>query len=189
MTKTIITIILGTILLFAWNAVSWMVLPFHGDTLNNIPENAMQVDQLKNVLTEDGVYHYPGLPENNSKEAIDAINAKLQEGPRITMMVYKTGSSSFMDPKLYVGGLIINLLTAIFALILISKLGNKSFANIMVSCITVGIIIALVVDISWMNWYLFPLDYTLINVLDRIVAFVLLGLLFSLYTFNNSSEG
>ena len=187
MNRTIITIVLGTILLFAWNAISWMALPFHSDTIKNMPEAAIPINQLKDTLTEDGVYHYPGMPENNSQEAMDAINAKLEEGPRITMMVYKTGASSFMDPKLFVGGLIINLLTAIFAFILISKLNKKSFQNIIISSVSIGIIVALVTDISWMNWYLFPLDYTLVNVFDRLIAFTLLGLLFALYTFRNKA--
>jgi len=188
MSKTIITIVLGTVLLFAWNAVSWMALPFHSNTINNMPEAAMQVDQLKNVLTADGVYHYPGLPENNSKQAIADINTKLEQGPRITMMVYKAGPSSFQDPMLFVGGLIINLLTVIFAFTLVSKLHNKSIQNIMLSCLTVGVLIALVTDISWMNWYLFPIDYTLVNVFDRLIAFALLGLLFGLYTFKSRSS-
>ena len=99
-TKTIlISAIIGTLTLFIWNAISWMVLPFHSNTLKNIPEQALNTDLLKQNLQQDGVYHYPGLPENNSPEEWEMIKEKVKRGPRITLMVYKSGETSLFSPQ------------------------------------------------------------------------------------------
>ncbi|GEM_PF-4753532 len=41
MKKKITTLTIGTLILFVWNAVSWMVLPFHSNSLKNIPESVV----------------------------------------------------------------------------------------------------------------------------------------------------
>jgi len=46
--KWIGSIIGVTIILFLWNAVSWMILPFHSNVLHNIPEHSFNVDSLEN---------------------------------------------------------------------------------------------------------------------------------------------
>jgi len=183
MAKTIISIIVGTILLFVWNAVSWMGLPFHSQTLNNIPDGALQLENMRNSMPESGVYHFPGLPEGAHARTMNQIENELKEGPRITMMVYKSGSTEFFDPMSFLMSLIYNLITVGLTYILISRLANKSMSNILTSCLIIALVSAFVSDFGLMNWYMFPLDYTMVNVLDKIIGFGLLGLLFGLYTF------
>lgn len=89
MKQKLISIVIGALILLIWNALSWMVLPFHSNTLNNIPETSFDSKLLQNSLPKNGVYHYPGLPENDSSESMQAMEAKFKEGPRITLMVFK----------------------------------------------------------------------------------------------------
>jgi lipoprotein signal peptidase len=183
--RIIFSIIFGTFILFLWNAISWMALPFHSNTLNNIPEKSFDADVLKNTLTEDGVYHFPGLPKDNSEESLKQIDNQLNSGPRITLMVYKNGSTSLFNPKQFILSLVINLFTVILTLYLIFKLKYQTQKSIFIACIVIGLIIGVVSDFGQMNWYMFPLDYTLVNLFDRIISFALLGLLFSNYAFKN----
>ncbi|WP_347924322.1 hypothetical protein [Pontimicrobium sp. SW4] len=39
--KVLVSVILGTLLLFLWNVISWMALPFHTKTLKTIPESVI----------------------------------------------------------------------------------------------------------------------------------------------------
>ncbi len=182
--KAIISIIIGTIILFIWSAVSWMVLPLHGNSLKNIPEQAMEMDKLKNLMPESGVYHYPGMPEGNSEEEMKAVEDYLAVGPRITLMVYKNGPTKFFDPKDFIFSLILNFLTAFLTFFVISKLGSKDLKSILLATMAIALLVIVIADLSLMNWFMFPWDYTFANILDRIVAFGLLGLLFGYYTFN-----
>lgn len=181
--RLIITIALGTIILFLWNALSWMALPFHSNTLNNLPKESINTQYLKENVLNDGVYHYPGLPSGNSNESLMDIQDKLKLGPRITLMVYKNGPSDLFNPGQFIGSLMINLLTVIFTVLLILKLKTKTLKSVLIHCIIIGLLIGLVSDVGQMNWYMFPLDYTLVNLFDHLIQFILLGILFGLYTF------
>lgn len=186
--RKISSIIFGTILLFVWNAISWMVLPFHTNTLNSIPQTALDTALLKNNLPGDGVYHYPGLPQSNTQEALQNLEQSLKQGPRITLMVYKSGPSELFNPLQFVWSLIINLCTVLLLFFLVIQLKRKTLVSILIQCIVVGLLIGVVSDFGQMNWYQFPLDYTLVNVFDRIIPFALLGLLFGLFTFKKIEE-
>lgn len=183
MKKKIITLILGTLILFMWNAISWMALPFHSSSLKNIPESTFESQNLKNKLQEDGIYHYPGLPESNSSEDIKKIKSKLKKGSRITFMAYKTGSTELFEIKTFVINLIFNFLTVCLILFVMQNQRNKSLKKIVLTTLSIGLIIGFASDFPQMNWFMFPLDYTLPNVFDHLISFGLLGLLLGMYTF------
>ena len=94
MKRKIVSLIAGTLILFVWSALSWMVLPFHSNTLNSIPDNAINAELLKEHLTKDGVYHYPGFPEEKTPQALKEMEKRIETGPRITLMVYWCGKNS-----------------------------------------------------------------------------------------------
>jgi len=183
--RLIFTLIIGTLILFLWNVISWMILPFHSNSLTNIPDNAINMAQLQNTLLEDGVYHYPGLPKDNSAKSLNAIESKLENGPRITLMVYKKGSTNLFESSQFIWSLFINFLTVLILFFIVSKLKSHSIKAIVVTCATIAIIAILLSDLGEMNWHLFPLDYTFANAIDKLFPFCLIGLFFGLYTFKN----
>jgi len=183
MKRKILTIFLGTLIIFIWNAISWTLLPFHSNSLNNIPNSAFDSKTFQEKLPSDGVYHYPGLPDGNEIKDYKEIENRLEEGPRITLMVVKKGSSQLFNPKTFGVNFIFYLLTVIAAFLIVSFIENKSFKRVFFITLLIGLIVALVSDLPQMNWYMFPFEYTLTNVFDHLVAFSLLGTLFGLYTF------
>jgi hypothetical protein len=188
MARKVITIIAGAFILFGWNAISWMALPFHGNTLQSIPESAFDSELLEDNLPKDGVYHYPGLPKENTPSEFKALEKKLKEGPRITLMVFKKGSTEFFDPKSFALNFVFNLLTVLILLTVVQQLTNKSLRKILLTLLSIGLIVALTSDLPQMNWYMFPLEYTLVNVFDHLISFLLLGLLFGFYTFKTQGK-
>ncbi|MEO1438440.1 MAG: hypothetical protein AAFV80_23070 [Bacteroidota bacterium] len=187
-TRHVLSIVFGTILLFVWNAVSWMALPFHNNSLTNIPEAVIQVDSMRSLMPESGVYHYPGMPTDFSGPAMERVEAQLAKGPRITLMVYKNEPTSLFDPKTFGISLIINAMTVFFTYLLLVKMAIQAPKGIMTACLLIGLVAVLLSDISQMNWFMFPLGYTLVNALDKLIAFGLLGLLFSMYTFKKPNH-
>lgn len=188
MKRIIVTIVSGTFIFFLWNAISWMVLPFHSSSLHTIPESALETQKLKKEQLEDGIYHYPGLPKDNSSEEIQKTENKLKEGPRITFMAYKRGSTSLFEFKTFGINLLLNLSTVCLILFAIQKLGDKSLKNILMTTSCLALMVGFASDFPQMNWFMFPLDFVLPYVLDYIVSFTLLGLLLALYTFKGSSD-
>ncbi|MEM9986674.1 MAG: hypothetical protein AAF804_16405, partial [Bacteroidota bacterium] len=51
-----------------------------------------------------------------------------------------------------------------------------------------GLAASLVSDFSLMNWYMFPLDYTLINVMDHLVGFALVAIFFHFFSVEKEKQ-
>ncbi|OJJ23434.1 hypothetical protein BKI52_03475 [marine bacterium AO1-C] len=181
--RIIVSILIGTLILFAWNVISWMVLPFHSKTLQTIPKEIVDQGKVQEKLLKSGVYHYPGLPKDNSETSMTAIRQQLKKGPRITLMVYKKGPTKLFDKSLFFMNILLNCFIVITLIFMISKLNKHTIKSILTTTLTMGLLIGLMSDLPQMNWYLFPLDYTLVNVIDHLVAFMLLGLFLGVYTF------
>lgn len=142
------------------------------------------MDEFRNALPESGVYHYPGMPHDQSEASIDKVNEDLKKG-RITMLVYKKEPTSLFEPSAFAGGLLLNFLTAVLTFLVVSRLQDKSFQSVLMTCLFIGLMVVLVKDFSLMNWFMVPLDFTLAYVFDIVIAFGLLGLLFGAYTFKD----
>lgn len=169
MKRKFTAIVLGALVLFVWNAISWMVLPFHGSSIQTLPEEVVESIESMSSALESGVYHYPGLndPEMMSKTA---------SGPRVPLMSFQSGPTDPMDTGLFLTGLLYNFITSFLLLqiLLFARVQSwKSAANI---SLTVGLVIVFLRDLPEMNWYLFPLKFTIINAIDHVIMVVLAGL-------------
>ena len=151
MKNSILSILIGALLLFMWNAISWMVLPFHANTLNNIPETSMDRQVLQESLPKDGVYHYPGFPKDDSAKSREMLASKLAEGPRITLMVFKKGGTSLFEVKTFVGNFGLNVMTVLVLLVVVSEMRNKSLKSILMTTTFIGLIVGLASDLPQMN--------------------------------------
>ncbi len=180
MKKKIISAVLGALILFIWNAISWMALPFHGQSLKSIPEGAIDMELLRSTLEEDGIYHYPGLDAED-------MAAKLATGPRIPFMVYKQGPTSAFDPMSFLGNLLLNLLSATVIILVLSKVTKGSKSDIIMACLLMGVLVGVTSDLPQMNWYMHPFSYAATNIMDHIIGFGLLGLFLANYTFKPSN--
>lgn len=169
-------ILLGGIILFMWNAVSWTTLPFHGNSLNTLPDTV--IDQINTDLSAgaEGVYHYPGLPDKSTDVA--GIENKLQNRPRVTLMVIKAPPSQLIDPGQYLTSFIINLMTSAMLFLILRTMAVSSRSRIFKSCVLIGLTIGIASDMAQMNWFLFSEGYSLLSLADHVVGFTLLGLLF-----------
>lgn len=182
--RIFLSAIFGTIILFAWNVFSWTALPLHTGTVNNLPVLAFDTATLRLIMPEDGVYQYPGAPGENTTASWMLYEKQIQRGPSIPLMVYKAGGSELISRKILITDAIIDLLTVILLLVVLTKLQDKTMSSIWSTCVIIGAIVGLIGDFAQMNWYYFPLDYTVAKVFDHLVAFTLLGLFFGGFTFN-----
>lgn len=183
MKRKIESLIAGTLIMFIWNALSWMVLPFHSNTLNSVPDNAINTELLKEHLMKDGVYHYPGYPKDNTPQALKEMENRIETGPRITLMIFKRGKTELFSAVSFFGSMAINFFTVLLLYSLIHLSRVQTTKTILFMTLFVALLIGFASDLAQMNWYLFPLDYTLLNILDHLIPLLLVGILFSKYSF------
>ena len=79
--------IVGGIIAFIWGAVSWMVLPWHMNTMEHFKsDSSVQATILRNA-PKSGVYVIPN-PHEFKKDAEEAGDGKIKDSPkeRIVML-------------------------------------------------------------------------------------------------------
>jgi hypothetical protein len=172
MKNLIIAIILGTLALFIWNAVSWMVLGLHDNTLKNIPESVVEAGDMKNAMPEPGVYHYPGLAEDADWEA---VTQKMQEGPVISLLVFLPEGTTPFSPKSFLISFLLNLLAVGMAAYFLMQTKLSSFQSKALFVGLLGVFAGVVVELPTGSWYGFPAFYLTIQMIDYIVGWFLVG--------------
>ena len=114
MKKHILAVLLGTVVLIIWSAISWMGLPFHTQQLNTLPESAATALKQEATSMESNIYHYPGLEDPD-------LAQKVAEGPRIPLMVYVAEGTSLFDPMDFLKRLFFNLVTALLIFLVLQE--------------------------------------------------------------------
>lgn len=175
MKRKILAIIAATVLLFIWNAISWMALPFHSQSLSTLPDQVIKFTELSSVQLQEGVYHYPGLPEDNSPEDMQRLQQQLKDGPRIPLMVFKPGSSELFNLIDFLISLLLNLITAGIVFIILLALKLPGLKQVLAHCALLGILIAAMSDLALMNWYQLPWSFVWPAITDHVVGLVLAG--------------
>lgn len=178
MKRTIILGLLGGVLLFVLNAVSWMALPWHAQSLKNIPASENEVDAFLAGLPESGVYHYPGLPEDGS---IESVIERSKAGPVITSLVVRKEGIDPLSPAKFGTTLLIDIATALTVVLLLRRLAPAlpTVASRFSFVLALAAFVSLAAHgKSWL-WWSYPTDFALLPILDTLVAWAIVGFVFA----------
>ena len=174
--KLILGGIFGGVVLFAWGALSWMVLPWHRSTIQKFgQENVVEVVLAANAPTA-GVYIVPNACplKTPDKTARQAAQKKAETGPFAFVVVSPKGVGPMK--RNMIREFAIQILAAMFITTLLLRLGKTSYGNRVVSAVLFAFAASLVTEVSNWNWWGFPLNFTLAACADLLVGWFLAGL-------------
>ncbi len=177
MGRVLIAALVGSIVYFAWGAISWMALPWHNNTMHTIDNEAAITAQLKEALTESGVYFFPGMPDDNSPEAWAQYTERHRQGP-YGMMFYHAQGSEPMPPSTFAVGFALDFVNALVAAWLVFLTGRsaKGFIGRLGVVAALGIVAAVTSDLMAWNWMHQNTEFSLVNAADHVVSFILMGI-------------
>lgn len=174
--KTILAAILGGVVLFAWGAVSWMVLDWHEPTIKVFANE----DQVSQVLTDNapvsGIYVLPKLQSARSEthpEVTEQLNQeaaeRLRQGPFAFVALTPEGMAAGMTRELlYTLGL--NIVMALLVVWLVKATEGLGYLQRVVFITTIGIVIAGAGRLPNWIWWKFATDYMIVEVADVIIG-------------------
>lgn len=180
MKNIVLSIVLSTLAIFILKAVSWMVLPFHGEMLQPISEHYIQGVNKENEFIASGLYHYPDIKDPK-------LAKKIAKGPRIPLMVVVKEGSSIFNPLDFIKSLITDLITVLLVFIFIKNIKDKSLKNVMKVSFLLALLVTFVSDLPITIWYKFPLKFAVLNTLDHVIGICISGFIISKLTFKNST--
>jgi hypothetical protein len=187
MTRAIIATLVGAVILYGWNALSWTVLPVHFHSFKYSPEQEEILQTLDEKLPESGTYIMPtadnrdvGYYDEEYQEEMQEI-MKENEGSGALLFYYEDGLGE--EVSSFITGFLFFLLSAFIAVILLSvaRPNLNSFFQRWWFVMLVPLLVALLGPLSDWNWLGFHWHYIKCMLLDLGVSWGLCGLWLAYY--------
>ena len=177
MDKVIKAGILGGIVLFIWSAISWMILPWHENTLNKFKVEPAIVQAITANITGPGIYFSPQVKES-AGQAKDTVASDTQANtaePMIFAAVSTIGKTNAMARAMGIS-FITQVLSAMFVAWLLLQAKGLSFIGRVGFVIVFALAASLITHIPYWNWFGFDTHYTFVEISDLLVSWFLAGL-------------
>lgn len=176
MTRTIAAGFAGGVIYYVAVMISWMVLPWHGQTLHNLPSTETIVPALTEANLPTGVYIYPGMTESTDAAEVQRYEQMHEQGP-LALLIYQQQGGPMMPPAMMIRGLLLDVCTALLLASLLALTGpaNLSYGRRVWFSLVFGVAASLCTHLAYWNWMLFPLDFTLAMCGDVVVGWLLAG--------------
>jgi hypothetical protein len=162
--------IAGGIVAFLWGVVSYMVLPWHMMTMHPFKDEEAVSKVIAEHVEGSGVYI---LPFHGCKERED------KPGPFVFATVDLKGMCGSSMAVPLARSLIIQIVAAFFITWMLTKTKGLKHMEKAGFAAMAGLFAGFVGLLPGWNWVAFPLGYTLIGMLDLVIAWFLAGLTIS----------
>jgi hypothetical protein len=172
MKKILIGGIVGGILLFAWQTISWTVANLHDKGQQYTPKQDSIMSALASIGIEEGSYMVPREKPGASMEDSEKMMKEMEGKPWAKLTYYKAWNLNIgmnMARGAIANIIIVCLLCWIFA-----KMGSQGFTTYLLASIFVGIICFTNGPYTGHIWY--PLHDVNAHLMDALVSWGLVGL-------------
>lgn len=138
MKKTLIGAIVGAIILFLWQFVSWTAIGLHRSAEAYTPRQDSILQYLGTQLTEEGTYFLPTTPDGASKEEQEKLYETMDGKPWAQIAYHKS-----MNMNMGVNmarGFTIDIVILLLVCWLFKQMSAPSFSTIVAAMIVIGLI-------------------------------------------------
>jgi hypothetical protein len=163
--------ILGGFALFMWGGLSHMVLGLGLVGVQNMPQPQPVMDALKTAVPQSGFYFFPPV------DAAGKVAPDKAGGPHGIMIYNAAGAGAPMTGQLE-KECALNIGMALFAAFMLSLAsGVTGFVSRVAFVTMLGLMVGLMTNVQYWNWYGFPLNYTVVGVFNDVIGFLIVGLI------------
>jgi hypothetical protein len=176
--RVLIAALLGGIVFFVWGALAHTVLPIGGMGMKVPADQAATLAAIAPSARGQGVFEYPSMPPDkwNDTAAVNAFN-DANKGSAYAFVVYQPGGNpahANMQPNL-VRQFVSDFLSA-FVVAFVLALGPFGFAKRVFIATSLGAFSWLTVSVPYWNWYMFPMDFTVGNLMEQVIGWFAAGI-------------
>ena len=151
MRNILIGALVGGVILFIIQSISWMVLNLHAKANQYTPKQTEIMNFLNQQITEEGEYFLPNHPETATmEEAMAAMDA--MEGKPWAKISYHKVMDTDMTMNM-VRGLLVNIVTVGLLCWILVRLNLPTFNTILLASLFTGLIVFLNAPYTQHIWY------------------------------------
>ncbi len=148
-----------------------MVLGLGMVGVQNLPQPQPVMDALKAATPQSGFYFFPPA------DAAGKVAPDKAGGPYGIMIYNSAGAGAPMTGQL-IKECALNIVMALFAAYLLTLVSGVTGYVARVGFVTLlGLMVGLMTNVQYWNWYRFPLNYTIVGVVNDVVGFLIVGLI------------
>jgi hypothetical protein len=174
MKRVVLAALLGGIAMFVWGSIGHLLTPIGEAGFRNLPGEAPVLDAIRANVPEDGMYFFPGMDERaKTAEGHAEWQRRYEAGPSGLLIVHPHGEQS-INARLLLVELFSNILAA--GLAAWAATHARTYARRVALVTAFGLCAWTSIEISYWNWYGFPAAYTLAQLVDQVVGFLVAGL-------------
>lgn len=170
MKKWIIGALVGALIVFVWQAASWMFLGVHDNDMKYHPAQKEIMDVLTANTKEDGMYMLPSAP--TKKEQQDMMES--MEGKPWASIIYHQSFINDMTMSM-IRGFLVNFVLVLLLVIILTKGGLPGFNGFLTGSLAVGVFTFLYGPYTGHIWFDLPWHMIRGEIIDAIVAWGLCG--------------
>ena len=184
-TRVILAGIVGGIVMFIWNFVAHDLLPLGEMGVRLIPNEDAVTSVLQTKLGDtSGFYVFlsGGLTPGATREQKEAAMKKAEEQMAAGaggVLIYRP-KRIFNFPKRLIIQFATDVAEALLAVFLLAQTGIRGFGGKVGFVFTAGILTAITTNVPYANWYGFPKDFTLGQMIIQVIGFLLIGMVAAL---------
>ena len=192
-TRILLAGILGGVVMFIWNFVAHELLPLGEMGMKMMPNEEAVSSALGTSLGDTpGFYIFPSggfTPGMSGKEKEAAMKKSVEQmasGPA-GLLVYRP-KRIFNFPKRLTIQFATDVVLALLAVFLLSRTRIVAAGGKIGFVFVAGVLAAIATNIPYGNWYGFPKDYTLGQMIELVVGFLLVGIVAALILRNRAPD-
>lgn len=176
MKKSITRVVLGALLLFVWQFMSWAALNFHEKAQQHTPQQDSILAYIQGLGLEEGQYLLPQPGPGATAEMQQAFMKEQQGKPWALLAIHRRNQTSMWMPMLrgfLVDLLIVWMLFALLDAMLKGLQSSKRWTMGILYSMTIGLIGYFAIDYTNFIWYQ-SFDI-LASLMDGVVPWAILG--------------
>ncbi|MBT8219500.1 MAG: hypothetical protein KJP00_06735 [Bacteroidia bacterium] len=170
MSKTIIGTLVGALILFIWQFISWGLGDLHYNQMSHTPQQEAILEALAEFNLEDGDYFVPRVPKGATEEENQALT-EASLGKPWAIIKYRNEFTMSMGSNM-LRGFVIDFLAVFMMIWIFGKMTRPDFKTIVMTCLAVGFIGYL--TIAYLNSIWFQ-GNTIADLMDAIVSWGVVG--------------
>lgn len=174
MKKWFIGSLVGAVLMFGWQFLSWTVLRLHEKEARYTPAQDSVLSYLSGTLSEDGIYMIPTVPPGSSANAGMELGKQMDGKPWATIMYKKAYDNDMMMPL--IRGFLIDLFLVFSLIYILSRGGTPTGMRIFAGSVAVGLLTFLWGPYTMHNWFQTPTETLMGHLIDSLACWGLAGL-------------
>lgn len=153
MKKQIIGAIVGGIVLFGWQFLTWGPLNLHEAQQKYTPKQDTILSYLTSQFSEDGAYMMPTFKPGTPRDEMEK-EMKAREGKPWASVIYHKEMPGMSKMFMNMGRSLLVDMFAVFLLCwLLTKITMPSFSTILIGCLGTGLIVFLTSPYLMHIWY------------------------------------